>query len=86
MIWPNGRPRWYHVMGTAVRPPPPRAMAPAVRTIAASQGVLAVAGAAEVTHAIVERETKLFEDFFASMARDNSVLLSTLCWNPVNRL
>ena len=69
---------WGHVMGTAVRPPPPRAMAPAVRTIAASQGVLAVAGAAEVTHAIAERETKLFEDFDASMARANSVLLSTL--------
>ena len=67
-----------HVMRTAVRPPLPRAMAPAVRAIAAAQGVLAVAGAAEVTQAIVDRETKLLEDFDASMARANSVILSTL--------
>ena len=62
---------WGHVMGTAVRPPRPRAMAPAVRAIAATQGVLAVAGAAEVTQATVDRETKLSEDFDASMARAN---------------
>ena len=43
-----------HVMRTAVRPPLPRAMAPAVRAIAASQGVLAVASAAEVAQAIAE--------------------------------
>ena len=65
-------------MGTAFRPPRPRAMAPAVRAIAAAQGVLAVAGAAEVTQATVDRETKLSKDFDASMARANSVLLSTL--------
>ena len=69
---------WGHIMGMAVRPPRPRAMAPAVREIAAAQGVLAVAGAAKVTQAIVDRETKLSEDFDASMARANSVLLSTL--------
>ena len=45
---------WGHVMGTAVRPPPPRAMAPAVRAIAGGQGVLAMAGAAEVTQAIAD--------------------------------
>ena len=57
---------WGHVMGTAVRPPRPRTMEPAVRAIAAAQGVLAVAGAAEVTQATVDRETKLSKDFDAS--------------------
>ena len=69
---------WGHVMGTAVRPPLPRVLGPAVQAIAAAQGVLAVAGAAEVTQAIVDRETKISEDFDAAMARANSMILGAL--------
>ena len=69
---------WLHVMGTAVVPPAPRTVSPAIHEVVATDGALIVAGAIEVTQAMVDRETKKSEDFEAAYARANIVLLNTL--------
>ena len=69
---------WLHVMGTAVVPPAPRTVSPAIHEVVATDGALIVAGAIEVTQVMVDRETKKFEDFEAAYARANIVLLNTL--------
>ena len=69
---------WGHIMGTAVRPPLPRVVSPAVAARAATPGVDAVAGATEVTQGMVDHDTKRFEDFDAAIARANSLLLGAI--------
>ena len=65
-------------MGTAVVPPAPRVVSPAIHEIVAADGALIAAGAVEVTQVMADSELKKSEDFEAAVARANSVLLSTL--------
>ena len=69
---------WPHVIGTAVRPRAARAVAIAVAARAASPGMDAMAGIPEITQAMVDSDNKKIDDFDASVARANSVLLQTL--------
>ena len=69
---------WPHVIGTAVRPRAARAVAIAVAARAASPGVDAMVGIPEITQAMVDSDNKKIDDFDASVARANSVLLQTM--------
>ena len=69
---------WQHITGTAVRPPAARALTIAVAARAASPGVDAMAGISEITQVMVDYDNKKIDDFDASIARANSVLLQTL--------
>ena len=69
---------WGHIMGTAVWPPLPRTVTPAVVARTATPEVDAVAGASEVTQGMVDHDTKRFEDFDVAISRTTPLLLLTL--------
>ena len=68
---------WNHVMGTSVPPPAPRTRAPGIAAVAADPTLMiaAMAGVAEITQEQVDSDEKKLEDYEASIARANSVIL-----------
>ena len=69
---------WQHIIGTAVRPAVARVLTNAIAARAATPGVDAMAGISEITQVMVDYDNKKIDDFDASIARANSVLLQTL--------
>jgi len=69
---------WKHIDGTAVRPPPPRVPFRGRSAVPASPGVDARAGSDAVTEEMAEADLKKVEDYDASIARADYVLMQTL--------
>ena len=65
---------WNHVMGTSVPPPAPRVCAPGIAAVAVDP-TLMIAGVAKTTQEQVDSDNKKVEDYAASTARANSVIL-----------
>ena len=66
---------WGHVTRTAILPGPIRVMTAAVIAVPAAPGSDAIAGVPAITRAMVEHDIKVNEDYDASSARANSVIL-----------
>ena len=64
-------------MGTSVPPPAPRIRAPGIAAVAADPILMiaAMAGVAEITQEQVDSDDRKLEDYAASIARANSVIL-----------
>ena len=64
-------------MGTSVPPPTPRVRAPGIVAVAADPILMiaAMAGVAKITQEQVEANEKKLEDYAASIARANSLIL-----------
>ena len=69
---------WGHITRTAIFPAPIRVMTAAVIAVPAAPGSDAVAGVPAITQAMVEHDIKVNEDYDASAARANTVILQTL--------
>ena len=69
---------WGHVMGTTIPPPSLRVVALVVSAFAATLGVNSVVGAPEITQEMVDQDQKTVEDFDATAAQANVVLLHTM--------
>ena len=72
------RKAWGHITRTALLPAPIRVMTAAVIAVPAAPGSDAVVGVPAVTRAMVEHDIKVHEDYDASAARANTVILQTL--------
>ena len=68
---------WGHITRTAIFPAPIRVMTAAVIAVPAAPGSDAVAGVPAITRAMVEHDIKVNEDYDASAARANTVILQT---------
>ena len=64
-------------MGTSIPPPAPRVRAPGIAAAAADPILMiaAMAGLAEITQEQVDADDKKLEDYAASIARANSMIL-----------
>ena len=68
---------WHHVMSTSVPPLAPRVRAPRIAAVAAHPILMiaAMAGVAKITQEQVDADEKKLEDYAASIAKANSVIL-----------
>lgn len=69
---------WGHITRTTIPPPPVRVITAAVIAVPAAPGSDAVIGVPAITRAMVDHDVKVNEDYDASVARANTVLLGTL--------
>ena len=69
---------WKHIDGTAVRPPAPRQLFRGRSAIPASPGQDAREGSVAVTQEMVDGDTKRSEDFDASIAKADNVIMRSL--------
>ena len=68
---------WNHVMGTFVPPPVPRVRAPGIAVVAADPilGIATIVAVAKISREQVDADDKKVEDYAASIARANAMIL-----------